>query len=115
MSIMYDIPQTPYRVNHSPVQRIREELRPGGGDLFYKALYVLAFLLRVDVALGRNFCPVEPQALVVVAVIQWNQFPFTRLLVRLLVIELVENAFHARQLLSLRNAVLTGAVGGAWT
>lgn len=104
-----------YRVNHSPVQRVGEELRPGCGDLLNKALYVLAFLLCVDAAFGpRNFCPIQAQTLVVITVVQRNQFPFARLLISLFVVKLVENAFHGCQLLSLPGVELAGAVGGTW-
>ena len=107
------MPEALYRVNHSPVQRVGEELGPGCGDLLNKTLYVLAFLLGVDAAFGPwNFCPIQAQALVVVAVVQRNQFPFARLLIGLLIIKLVENTFHGRQLLSLSNVELAGTVGG---
>lgn len=108
-------PEALYRVDHSPVQRVGEELRPRSGDLLNKALYVLAFLFCVDAAFGPwNFCPIEPQTLVIITVVQWNQFPFARLLISFFVIKLVENTFHGRQLLSLPNVELTGTVGGAW-
>ena len=108
-------PEALYRVDHSPVQRVGEKLRPRCGDLLNKALYVLAFLLCVDAAFGPwNFCPIQPQTLVIITVVQWNQFPFARLLISLFIIELVENTFHGRQLLSLPNVELTGTVGGTW-
>lgn len=105
----------PHRVDHGPVQRIGEELRPGRGDLLDKALYVLAFLLCVDATFGPwDFRPIQPQALVVIAVVQRDKFPLARLLVGLLVVELVEDTFPGRQLLPLSHAELAGTVGGTW-
>lgn len=102
-----------YRIDHSPIQRVREKLRPGGGNLLDKALDVLPLLLCVDAAAlgGGNFCPVESQTLVIVTVVQGNQLPFAGLLVRFFVVKLVEDAVHRRQLLSLYSIELTGAVG----
>lgn len=102
-----------YRIDHSPIQRVREKLRPGGGNLLYEALDVLPLLLRVDAASfgSREFGPIESQTLIIVTVVQGNQLPFARLLVCFLLIKLVEDAVRCCKLLSLSRVELTGTVG----
>ncbi|KAG7239882.1 hypothetical protein INR49_028311 [Caranx melampygus] len=57
---------------------------------------------------------VQTQTLVVISIVQWNQFSFARLLISLLIVKLVKNTFHGRQFLSLPCIELAGTVGGTW-
>lgn len=106
---------SPDRVDHSPVQRVGEELGSGCGDLLYEALYVFAFLLCVDVVFTpRQLCSIQFQTLVSVAVVQWYQLPFALWLINFFIIKFVKNTVHCGQLLSLASSELAGAVGSAY-
>jgi len=96
-----------HRVDHGPVQRVREQLGLRCGNLLYQGLDVFALLLRVVPFYAGEPGPVHPEALVVV-VIQGHQLPLARLFVSLFFIKLVEDAVYG-QLLPLTHVGLTGA------